>query len=75
MVEPDDIGGENCHFTLLSLLFEHFGNVVTFSQVGYIVMLDPSTGLRTNLLRMRDAAVVGVYHPLIDEKLVQVLHR
>ncbi|KAJ7949938.1 Glycerophosphodiester phosphodiesterase GDPD4 [Quillaja saponaria] len=43
--------------------------------VGYIVMTDPSTGSRTNLLRMKGAAVVGVYHPLIDEKLVRVLHR
>lgn len=38
-------------------------------------MIDPSTGARTNLLRMRGAGVVGVYHPLIDEKLVKILHR
>lgn len=44
-------------------------------QVGYIVMMDPSTGTRTNLLRMRGAGVVGVYHPLVDEKLVKILHR
>lgn len=37
-------------------------------------MIDPTTGLRTNLLRMKGAAVVGVYHPLIDEKLVRILH-
>ncbi|PRQ22379.1 putative glycerophosphodiester phosphodiesterase [Rosa chinensis] len=43
-------------------------------MVGYIVMIDQSTGARTNLLRMRDARVVGVYHPLIDEKLVRILH-
>ncbi|XP_004290261.1 PREDICTED: glycerophosphodiester phosphodiesterase GDPD4 [Fragaria vesca subsp. vesca] len=43
-------------------------------MVGYIVMIDHSTGVRTNLLRMRDARVVGVYHPLIDEKLVRILH-
>ncbi|KAA8544559.1 hypothetical protein F0562_022582 [Nyssa sinensis] len=43
-------------------------------MVGYIVMKDPSTGARTNLLRMRGAGVVGVYHPLIDEKLVKILH-
>ncbi|KAF8405664.1 hypothetical protein HHK36_007740 [Tetracentron sinense] len=42
--------------------------------VGYIVMKDPSTGARTNLLRMKGAGVVGVYHPLIDEKLVRILH-
>ncbi|KAK6116715.1 hypothetical protein DH2020_049535 [Rehmannia glutinosa] len=44
------------------------------SVVGYIVMIDPSTGSRMNLLRMRGAGVVGVYHPLIDEKLVKILH-
>ncbi|XP_014631639.1 PI-PLC-like phosphodiesterase domain-contiaing protein isoform X1 [Glycine max] len=44
-------------------------------QVGYIVMREPSTGARTNLLRMKGAEVVGVYHPLIDENLVKVLHR
>lgn len=43
-------------------------------QVGYIVMKDPSTGARTNLLRMRGAGVVGVYHPLVDEKLMKILH-
>ncbi|CBI17004.3 hypothetical protein VitviT2T_029251 [Vitis vinifera] len=42
--------------------------------VGYIVMKDPSTGARTNLLRMKAAGIVGVYHPLIDEKLVRILH-
>ncbi|XP_060971507.1 glycerophosphodiester phosphodiesterase GDPD4 isoform X2 [Cannabis sativa] len=44
------------------------------SVVGYIVMIEPSTGLRTNLLRMKDADVVGVYHPLIDKKLVRIVH-
>ncbi|EOY16979.1 PLC-like phosphodiesterases superfamily protein isoform 2 [Theobroma cacao] len=43
-------------------------------KVGYIVMVDPSTGARTNLLRMKGARVVGVYHPLIDERLVKILH-
>ncbi|KAL2513395.1 Glycerophosphodiester phosphodiesterase GDPD4 [Abeliophyllum distichum] len=42
--------------------------------VGYIVMIDPTSGTRTNLLRMKSAGVVGVYHPLIDEKLVKILH-
>ncbi|XWS24655.1 hypothetical protein CRYUN_Cryun27aG0001000 [Craigia yunnanensis] len=44
------------------------------SAVGYIVMVDPSTGARTNLLRMKGARVVGVYHPLIDERLVKIVH-
>ncbi|XP_057793831.1 glycerophosphodiester phosphodiesterase GDPD4 isoform X2 [Salvia miltiorrhiza] len=44
------------------------------SVVGYIVMMDPSSGARMRVLRMRGAGVVGVYHPLIDEKLVKILH-
>jgi len=44
-------------------------------QVGYIVMVDPDTGMKTKLLRMKGAGVVGVHHPLIDEKLVAILHR
>ncbi|XP_058090018.1 glycerophosphodiester phosphodiesterase GDPD4 isoform X4 [Magnolia sinica] len=44
------------------------------SVVGYIVMRDPSTGARTNLLRMKRAGVIGVYYPLIDEKLVRISH-
>jgi glycerophosphoryl diester phosphodiesterase len=44
-------------------------------QVGYIVMIEPSTGARSKLLRMKGAEVVGVYHPLIDEKLMKVFHR
>lgn len=45
------------------------------AMVGYIFMMDPSTGERSNLLRMKGAQVVGAYHPLIDEKLVRILHR
>ncbi|CAB4269930.1 unnamed protein product [Prunus armeniaca] len=41
-------------------------------QVGYIVMIDPSTRARTNLLRMKGAVVVGVYHPSIDERKKKV---
>ncbi|KAL5993240.1 hypothetical protein ACLOJK_014163 [Asimina triloba] len=53
-------------------------DVIRLSQdvtVGYIVMKDPSTGARSNLLRMRGAGAVGVYYPLIDEKLVKMSHR
>ncbi|XP_030936880.1 glycerophosphodiester phosphodiesterase GDPD4 isoform X1 [Quercus lobata] len=49
-------------------------NTTVSLQVGYIVMKDPSTGLRTNLMRMKGAGVVGVYHPLIDEMLMKTLH-
>ncbi|XP_047327772.1 glycerophosphodiester phosphodiesterase GDPD4 [Impatiens glandulifera] len=45
------------------------------TSVGYIVMEDPSTGARTNLLRMRGATVVGIYHPLVEDKVLKVLHR
>lgn len=37
-------------------------------------MKDPSTGVRTNLLRISGAGVVGVFHQLIDKNLVKVLH-
>ncbi|KAI4320247.1 hypothetical protein MLD38_033746 [Melastoma candidum] len=43
------------------------------TTVGYIVMKDPTTGFRTNLFRVRGADVVGVYHPLVDERLVRNL--
>lgn len=52
-------------------------DVIKLSQnvtVGYIVMKDPSTGARSDLLRMKGAAVVGVFHPLIDKKLTGILH-
>ncbi|XP_020253041.1 glycerophosphodiester phosphodiesterase GDPD4 isoform X6 [Asparagus officinalis] len=42
--------------------------------VGYIVLKDFSTGKTSKLLRMKDATVAGVYHPLIDERLVRILH-
>ncbi|XP_014500225.1 glycerophosphodiester phosphodiesterase GDPD4 [Vigna radiata var. radiata] len=43
--------------------------------VGYIVTREYSSGVRSTLLRMKGAEVVGVYHGLIDEKIVRVLHR
>ncbi|XP_042433831.1 glycerophosphodiester phosphodiesterase GDPD4-like isoform X4 [Zingiber officinale] len=49
--------------------------VLGLSLVGYIVMSDPSTGARSKLLRMKGAGVVGVYHHLVDTKLVRILHR
>lgn len=44
------------------------------TSVGYIVMKDFSTGARSSLLRIKRAGVVGIYHPLVDEKVVQILH-
>nr|CAB3489589.1 unnamed protein product [Digitaria exilis] len=43
--------------------------------VGYIVMVDKSTGRRTQLVRLEGAKVAGVYHPLIHEKVMKVMHR
>ncbi|PKA57160.1 hypothetical protein AXF42_Ash002464 [Apostasia shenzhenica] len=45
------------------------------AMVGYIVMKDPLTGATSDLLRMKGAQVAGVYHPLIDKMLVEILHR
>ncbi|CAL4994252.1 unnamed protein product [Urochloa decumbens] len=44
-------------------------------MVGYIVMVDKSTGRRTELVRLKGAKVAGVYHPLIHEKVVKVMRR
>ncbi|KAG5047741.1 hypothetical protein JHK86_017147 [Glycine max] len=63
------------NFTCFNVHFSIHSVQSGMMQVGYIVMREPSTGARTNLLRMKGAEVVGVYHPLIDENLVKVLHR
>ncbi|BAF27931.2 Os11g0236000, partial [Oryza sativa Japonica Group] len=47
---------------------------VSFS-VGYIVMVDKSTGRTTELVRITGSKVAGVYHRLIHEKLMKVMHR
>lgn len=49
-------------------------NLKEDAKAGYIVMKDPVTGATSNLLRMKYAVVVGVYHPLINKRLVQILH-
>lgn len=41
---------------------------------GYIVMKDGNPGVRSYLTRIEKAGVVGVYHPLIDENLMRILH-
>ncbi|CAN4121616.1 unnamed protein product [Withania somnifera] len=70
----DNTGCKNC---LVWAKSDSFSRVVmklsSDVMVGYIVMIDPSTGTRMKLLRMRDAAVVGVYHPLIDDNLMKIL--
>ncbi|RCV37700.1 hypothetical protein SETIT_8G083900v2 [Setaria italica] len=43
--------------------------------VGYIVMVDKSTGRKTEFVRLEGAKVAGVYHPLIHEKVVKVMRR
>lgn len=47
----------------------------SYIQVGYIVMKDPITGIQSDLLRMEGAEVIGVYHGLVNEKLVNLAHR
>ncbi|KAL0917730.1 hypothetical protein M5K25_012816 [Dendrobium thyrsiflorum] len=49
-------------------------NLKEDAKIGYIVLKDFVTGATSNLLRMKNAVVVGVYHPLIDKRLVQILH-
>ncbi|KAK1646419.1 hypothetical protein QYE76_064224 [Lolium multiflorum] len=44
-------------------------------MVGYIVMVDWSTGRRTELVRIEGAKVAGVYHTLINGKLMKTMHR
>ncbi|KAJ8531612.1 hypothetical protein K7X08_033970 [Anisodus acutangulus] len=70
----DNTGCKNCLVWAKSDSFSR--DVMKLSDVmaGYIVMIDLSTGTRMKLLRMRGAAVVGVYHPLIDENLMKILH-
>ncbi|KAL6868323.1 hypothetical protein ACP4OV_015168 [Aristida adscensionis] len=43
--------------------------------VGYIVMVDKSTGRRTDLVRIEGAEVAGVYHHLIHENVMKAMHR
>jgi hypothetical protein len=38
-------------------------------------MVDWSTGRRTELVRIEGAKVAGVYHPLINGKLMKTMHR
>lgn len=38
-------------------------------------MKDPITGIQSDLLRMEGAEVIGVYHGLVNEKLVNLAHR
>ncbi|KAJ1275231.1 hypothetical protein BS78_05G120900 [Paspalum vaginatum] len=45
------------------------------SLVGYIVMVDKSTSRRTELVRIEGAKVAGIYHPLIHEKVMRIMHR
>ncbi|KAL8162341.1 hypothetical protein V2J09_013830 [Rumex salicifolius] len=44
------------------------------TTAGYIVMKDGHSGTRSYLTRITKAGVAGVYHPLIDENLIRVLH-
>ncbi|XP_078156134.1 PLC-like phosphodiesterases superfamily protein [Carex rostrata] len=53
-------------------------DVINLSQdvmVGYIVMKDPLTGAASKVGRIKGAHVGGVYHPLVNEKLLRNFHR
>lgn len=69
----------NCKNGLIWAKSDSIGrDVIQLSKdvvVGYIVMVDQSTGKRTELVRMKGAKVAGVYHPLIHEKLMKIMHR
>ena len=61
-----------CAYDHMSRTFQQVAHLL---QVGYIVMVDKSTGRRTELVRFEGAKVAGVYHPLIHEKVVKVMRR
>lgn len=69
----------NCKNCLIWAKSDSIGrDVIKLSKdvmVGYIVMVDWSTGKRMELVRIEGAKVAGVYHPLINEKLMKVMHR
>lgn len=70
----------NCKNCLVWAKNDNIGrDVIKLSKnvlVGYIVMVDWSTGIRTELLRrIEGAKVAGVYHSLIHEKLMKVMHK
>ncbi|KAL6660768.1 hypothetical protein ACP70R_001803 [Stipagrostis hirtigluma subsp. patula] len=69
----------NCENCLVWAKSDDLGrDIIKLSKdvvVGYIVMVDKSTGRRTELVRIEGSKVAGVYHPLIHEKVMQVMHR
>ncbi|XP_047087956.1 glycerophosphodiester phosphodiesterase GDPD4-like [Lolium rigidum] len=69
----------NCKNCVIWSKSDNIGrDVVNLSKdvaVGYIVMVDWSTGRRTELVRIEGAKVAGVYHPLINGKLMKTMHR
>ncbi|TVU25942.1 hypothetical protein EJB05_28465 [Eragrostis curvula] len=69
----------NCKNCLVWAKSDDLGrDVIKLSKdavVGYIVMVDKSTGRRTELLRIKGAKVAGIYHPLINEQVIKVMHR
>ncbi|CAL4981659.1 unnamed protein product [Urochloa decumbens] len=75
----DDLKRTNCKNCLVWAKSDDLGrDMIKLSEdvmVGYIVMVDKSTGRRTELVRLKGAKVAGVYHPLIQEKVVKVMRR
>ncbi|XP_062198173.1 glycerophosphodiester phosphodiesterase GDPD4-like isoform X2 [Phragmites australis] len=72
------ISRTNCKNCLVWAKSDNLGrDIIKLSKdvaVGYIVMVDKSTGRRTELVRIEGAKVAGVYHPLIDEKVMKDIH-
>lgn len=73
------IGRTQCKNCLVWAKSDNVGrDVIKLSKditVGYIVMVDKSTGRTTELVRITGSKVAGVYHRLIHEKLMKVMHR
>uniref|UniRef100_A0A0E0ME46 glycerophosphodiester phosphodiesterase n=1 Tax=Oryza punctata TaxID=4537 RepID=A0A0E0ME46_ORYPU len=73
------IGRTQCKNCLVWAKSDNVGrDVIKLSKdimVGYIVMVDKSTGRTTELVRIAGSKVAGVYHRLIHEKLMKVMHR
>ncbi|CAM0874904.1 unnamed protein product [Alopecurus aequalis] len=69
----------NCNNCVIWSKSDSIGrDVINLSKdvgVGYIVMVDWSTGRRTELVRIEGAKVAGVYHPLIHGRLMKTMHR
>lgn len=67
------------HFVIHQVItYERCSNVkswISWTQSGYIVMNEKATGKAGELLRLAGSQVVGVFHGLVNERLVRDAHR